>query len=237
MSTRSAIAPLFGALEKRFYCDFPASEKTLNNGLLAIGGDLSLQRLRQAYAHGIFPWFNDDLSEILWWCPEPRCVLKTAQMHISRSLRKRIARGGYQTSFNQAFRQVMQHCAHVRRADNGTWITSNMLEAYTALHDQGDAHSVEIWMDGELAGGLYGVALGKMFFGESMFSLRTDASKLALLHLCELMHAQDCPLIDCQIPNPHLCSLGAEPMPRLEFLRQIYNLSKARTCLVFPQGE
>lgn len=189
------------------------------DGLLAVGGDLSPARLLYAYRHGIFPWYHAD-QPILWWSPDPRAVLIPTRMHISRSLRRRMTRGGYTATFDTAFAAVMVACAGPRRDqfEGGTWISSAMQTAYLELHRLGHAHSLEIWMDDELAGGLYGVALGKIFFGESMFSRRTDASKLALACLTRQLAAWGYALIDCQVHSPHLESLGSVRIPRNRFL-------------------
>jgi leucyl/phenylalanyl-tRNA--protein transferase len=189
------------------------------NGLLALGGDLSVPRLLYAYAHGIFPWYSDD-QPILWWSPDPRMVLEPDGLKISRSLRKRIRKAEYQVTSNRCFEQVVQACAAPRGALNGTWILPEMLEAYVELHELGHAHSIECWFDGELVGGLYGVAIGQVFFGESMFSKRVDASKVALEHLCRSGYQ----LIDCQLPSDHLTSLGASPIPRKQFCARLVAL-------------
>ena len=182
------------------------------NGLLAAGGDLSPARLIAAYKLGIFPWYSDG-EPILWWTPDPRNILLPAEMRVSRSLRKRIRRCDYAVTVDLAFAEVIRGCAAPRRADHGTWIDTEMTHAYERLHADGIAHSVECWDGEDLVGGLYGLALGGVFFGESMFSRKTDASKVALAHLC----AQGFRLIDCQVPNPHLSSLGARSVPREQF--------------------
>jgi leucyl/phenylalanyl-tRNA--protein transferase len=186
------------------------------NGLLAAGGDLTTARLLAAYRRGIFPWYQQG-QPILWWSPDPRAVLWPQEIHISRSLRRRLRSNRYQVSFDQNFDAVIRFCA-ATRADSGTWITADVICAYTELHRAGYAHSVEIWCDAELAGGLYGVELGAMFFGESMFSLRSDASKVALIKLARLAVQHDFALIDCQFSSPHLESLGSRVMSRREFL-------------------
>ncbi len=199
-------------------------------GLLAVGGDLSPERLLAAYSQGIFPWFNDD-SPILWWSPDPRMVLQPAHVHVSRSMQRFIRRhcgqhGRLRVSMDEDFRAVICHCAQLRQQHEGTWITADMQQAYQSLHKLGYAHSVEVWqrdIDGEqsLVGGLYGVALGTMFFGESMFSLIPDVSKLAFIALARQLDRWNFTLIDCQLPTQHLASLGAGPMPREEFLRRL----------------
>ncbi|MES2884970.1 MAG: leucyl/phenylalanyl-tRNA--protein transferase [Pseudomonadota bacterium] len=194
----------------------PASALPDPNGLLAIGGDLSPTRLLNAYREGIFPWFNPD-EPILWWSPDPRCVFLPEQMHISHSLAKRMRQCQYAVSFDRAFGETLEACAGPRRAGRGTWLGPEMRAAYHALHRLGVAHSVEVWQQGLLVGGLYGVALGRMFFGESMFSRETDASKLALVHLAGQVADWGFPMIDCQVASPHLMRLGAVSMARQAF--------------------
>ena len=189
------------------------------NGLLALGGDLSAPRLLYAYAHGIFPWYSAG-QPILWWSPDPRMVLEPEHLKIARSLRKRIRKGEYEVTTNRCFKQVVQACAAPRGAGNGTWIVAEMLAAYLTLHELGHAHSIECWFDGKLVGGLYGVAIGQVFFGESMFSRRVDASKVALERLCRAGYR----LIDCQLPSKHLASLGALPVPRKQFCARLNEL-------------
>jgi len=194
----------------------PASALPDPNGLLAIGGDLSPTRLLNAYREGIFPWFNPD-EPILWWSPDPRCVFLPDQLHISRSLAKRMRQCAYAVSFNRDFASVLDACAGPRRTGRGTWLGPEMRQAYQSLHRHGMAHSVEIWREGHLIGGLYGVSIGRVFFGESMFSVETDASKLALVHLARQLGDWGFPLIDCQVSSPHLMTLGAISMPRAAF--------------------
>jgi leucyl/phenylalanyl-tRNA--protein transferase len=200
---------------------FPAPATALNepDGLLAVGGDLSPARLVAAYKQGIFPWFSPD-DPILWWSPDPRCVLIPENIHISRSMRKQINKGDYHITFDTAFTDVIHACASVREA-SGTWISADMQAAYIQLHQQGIAHSVEIWSENQLIGGLYGLGIGKLFFGESMFSLQTNASKIAFIALAQQLEKWGYPLIDCQVHNNHLQSLGASNIPREEFLRYI----------------
>lgn len=204
---------------------FPPVEQTLTapDGLLAAGGDLSVDRLLDAYARGIFPWFNEG-EPILWWSPDPRMVLPVAGMHVSRSLARLARRNPWRVTADTAFAQVVDACAAPRARQAGTWLLAEMREAYTALHAQGTAHSVEVWDGDALAGGLYGVALGRMFFGESMFSGRSGASKIALLRLTARLARWGFELIDCQLSTPHLASLGAYEMPRAEFLRHVQRL-------------
>ncbi|HYC35133.1 MAG TPA: leucyl/phenylalanyl-tRNA--protein transferase [Usitatibacter sp.] len=197
---------------------FPPVSRALRspNGLLAVGADLSPARILDAYSRGIFPWFSEG-DPILWWSPDPRMVLFPGELKVSRSLRKALARGLYETRFDTAFREVMRACAEPREGQGGTWIVPEMIEAYTALHEMGHAHSVESWREGELVGGLYGMQIGRVFFGESMFTRATDASKVALVRLVERLRACGCRLIDCQQATPHLASLGAREIPRAEF--------------------
>jgi len=204
---------------------FPPVERALRqpNGLLAAGGDLSPARLLDAYRHGIFPWFNED-DPVLWWSPDPRMVLFPAAFKVSRSLRRTLARKHYEVRIDSAFEQVMRACAAPRHGQAGSWIHQEMIAAYTALHRMGYAHSVETWMDGELAGGLYGMAIGRMFFGESMFSRRTDASKIALAHLAAQLARWNFGMIDCQMNTAHLASLGAREIPRTEFIGRLQEL-------------
>jgi leucyl/phenylalanyl-tRNA---protein transferase len=200
---------------------FPPAHLALRepNGLLAIGGDLSLPRLLRAYAQGIFPWYNPD-EPILWWCPDPRAVLYPDRFHCSRSLRARIRKGDVELRFDTAFAEVLEACAGPRRGCRGTWLGEDMRRSYLALHQAGHAHSAEIWRGEQLLGGLYGVAVGRMFYGESMFSREDDASKLALYGLCRHLQAWGYAMIDCQIASPHLSRLGAEEMPRAQFLER-----------------
>ncbi|MDX1589695.1 MAG: leucyl/phenylalanyl-tRNA--protein transferase [Oleiphilaceae bacterium] len=197
---------------------FPDPETALKDpdGLLAVGGDLSPQRLELAYSKGIFPWFADD-QPILWWSPDPRCVLIPGNEHISRSLRRRLNQGTFRITLNRAFAEVVALCAALR--EEGTWITPDMAEAYERLHRLGLAHSFEAWNShGELVGGLYGVALGRCFFGESMFSRETDASKVVFVHVSRQLAQWGYRLMDCQVDNPHLRTLGAELISRQRFL-------------------
>lgn len=192
------------------------------SGLLAIGGDLSLPRLIRAYSQGIFPWFNPD-EPILWWCPDPRTVLAPSDFHASHSLRKRIRKADYAVTMDQAFVPVLEACAGGRAKSRGTWLGADMRRAYALLHLNGYCHSVEIWQRGQLVGGLYGVALGRAFFGESMFSRADDASKLAFHHLCAQLQAWHYEIIDCQVSSAHLATLGAREIAREEFLHLLYN--------------
>lgn len=200
---------------------FPDTSRALRDpdGLLAVGGDLSIERLLAAYRRGIFPWYSED-QPILWWSPDPRAVLYPAEVRVSRSLRRKLRRNVFDVSVDRDFDGVIEACAE-DRAESGTWITRDMRAAYRELHERGDAHSVESWHDGELVGGLYGVNLGVVFFGESMFTRRTDASKVALVRLVALCRELGIRLIDCQLASAHLASLGARQIPRVEFEEQL----------------
>lgn len=204
---------------------FPPVEQALADpdGLLAAGGSLTPARLADAYRQGVFPWFNDG-DPILWWSPDPRTVLRPTHVHVSRSLRKTLRKSAFLITIDRAFSRVLDGCAAPRPGDTGTWLSAPMRRAYTALHTAGLARSMEVWMDGGLAGGVYGVSIGKMFFGESMFSRRSDASKIAIVRLAAQLKRWDCPLIDCQLETDHLVSLGAEPMPRRAFVRAVATL-------------
>ena len=206
------------------YSNFPdvALAEVEPNGLLAVGGDLSPIRLINAYRHGIFPWFGKD-EPILWWSPDPRTVLYPQKIRISRSLRKTLQRGLFHVTYDQAFQQVIKACSKPRNGSPGTWLVPRMIRAYTDLHKLGMAHSVEVWQQERLVGGLYGVAIGRVFYGESMFSRVSDSSKVALVHLCQTLLALDYKLIDCQVYTRHLISLGAEEIPREQFCQQLDN--------------
>ncbi len=205
---------------------FPPLAQALRrpNGLLAAGGDLSPARLLDAYRHGIFPWFSPgDL--ILWWSPDPRMVIFPSEFRISHSLRKTLHKVSFEVRTDSAFEQVMRACAEARDEENsGTWITEEMIAAYCELHRLGYAHSVEVWMENQLVGGLYGVSIGRMFFGESMFSRRTNTSKIALAHLARQLERWNFGLIDCQMHTPHLSSLGAREITRAEFIARLQEL-------------
>jgi len=197
---------------------FPPTRRALlqPNGLLAWGGDLSPERLLNAYRHGIFPWYSEG-EPILWWTPSPRCVLFPDRMHLSRRTRRRYNQGGYQVRADGSFSEVIAACAAPREGQPGTWITPEIQRAFIRLHELGHAHSVEVFREERLVGGIYGISLGRMFFGESMFSRETDASKIALVALCRQLHKWRFPLLDCQVANPHLKSLGAVSLPRGRF--------------------
>jgi leucyl/phenylalanyl-tRNA--protein transferase len=204
---------------------FPPVTRALRepNGLLAAGADLSVARLTDAYRRGIFPWYGEG-QPLLWWSPNPRMVLFPHELKLSRSLRKRLRRRDYLIRSDSAFDAVMRACAGARAGQAGTWITEEMIAAYSTLHHRGLAHSVETWIDGELAGGLYGVALGRMFYGESMFARVTDASKIALACLVKQLARWDFGMIDCQMQTAHLASFGAREIPRVEFTRKLTEL-------------
>jgi len=197
---------------------FPPLEQALiePDGLLAAGGDLSPGRLINAYQHGVFPWFNEG-EPILWWSPDPRCILYPEKLKISRSLKKTLNRKPFEIRMDTCFAEVVKACAAPRTKQAGTWITDDMFNAYINMHELGYAHSVECWQDGELVGGLYGIAMGQIFFGESMFSKQSNASKVALVHLCEYLQQHDFKLIDSQVHTEHMESMGAEMIPRTEF--------------------
>lgn len=198
---------------------FPENHFALDepNGLLAFGGDLTVQRLLAAYQSGIFPWFSED-EPILWWSPDPRGVVDIRTFSPSKSLRKFIRKQHYQISINMQFDAVIDACANVPRADSGTWITEQMIDAYKALHKAGQAHSIEVWDDSTLIGGLYGVVVGRVFCGESMFHTRSNSSKFAFWQLIELLKSVDAKIIDCQMQNPHLQSLDCQEISRNRFL-------------------
>lgn len=200
---------------------FPPPYLAREDGLLAIGGDLSVERLLLAYGQGIFPWYTEE-DPILWWAPDPRLVLEPRLFHMPRRLARSIRQGQFQVTFDTSFAQVIRACSAPRPGkEQGTWLVPEMIEAYIRLHEAGYAHSVECWRDGMLAGGLYGVALGKIFFGESMFSRAANSSKVALAHLVTLLRHWGFDLIDCQMTTSHLLSLGAREMPGYEFHRRL----------------
>jgi leucyl/phenylalanyl-tRNA--protein transferase len=201
----------------------PANALADPNGLLAFGGDLSPQRLVAAYTRGIFPWYSEG-DPLLWWSPDPRCVFETDAVHRSHSLAKFLRRSTWQWSMDRAFEDVVRACAAPRGDQQGTWITPDMVTAYTNLHLLGYAHSLEVWDGDALVGGLYGVAVGRMFSAESMFSRRTNASKVALHALAHTLRERGFPLIDAQVPNPHLLRMGAYNMPRARFLAELAHL-------------
>ena len=201
---------------------FPSPDQALTrpNGLVAIGGALSERRLLAAYSRGIFPWYEEG-QPVLWWSPDPRGVLFPEELHVSRSLRKRIRKMDVQVTLDHAFEDVITACAAPRGHETGTWITQDMHDAYCLLHERGLGHSVEIWHNFRLVGGLYGIALGRAFFGESMFSRLPDGSKIALVYLTRQLARWGYRFLDCQILSPHLESMGARDVPRPAFLREL----------------
>ena len=197
---------------------FPSPEQASDEGIVAVGGDLKPERVMLAYRKGIFPWFESD-DFLLWWSPDPRMVLFPDQVKISKSMRAVLRKNQFEVTFNKAFDDVVEACAKVKRfGQNGTWITPGLMEVYSTLHTQGHAHSVEVWEEGVLVGGLYGIDLGTVFCGESMFSKANNASKVALISLAKELKKNKYELIDCQVPTQHLASMGAESIPRSEFL-------------------
>lgn len=208
---------------------FPPPELAEDNGLLAVGGDLSELRLLLAYSMGIFPWYSEG-DPILWWTSDPRLVLLPEDLKISRSLRQTISKGIFKVTFDTVFEQVIKKCASVHQKDKGdTWITNEMIDAYIALHHSGYAHSVESWFEGKLVGGLYGIALGSVFFGESMFTTKSEASKVGFVTLVQQLVKWNFTLIDCQMTTSHLKSFGAHEIPRKEFQTILRSATKAPT--------
>lgn len=210
---------LYWVKENIFSSGFPAINDALRDpdGLLAIGGDLSEERLLHAYKNGIFPWFNDG-QPIMWWSPDPRCILLPDEIKISRSLTKNLRQDKFKITYDTTFTEVLDACAASRKGIDDTWITSNIKKAYFNLFKSGYAHSVECWANEKLVGGLYGLAMGKIFFGESMFSLESNASKVALIHLTQQLDKMNFKLIDCQVHSEHLKTLGAKPIQRELFV-------------------
>jgi leucyl/phenylalanyl-tRNA--protein transferase len=213
--------------------DFPPVEDALRepDGLLAAGGDLSTPRILAAYRQGIFPWY-DDGQPLLWWSPDPRCVFRPGDLHISRRLAREVRGSSCELRTNTAFADVIQACAGPRPHQRGTWITRDMRAAFERLHSEGWAHSIEVWRGDELVGGLYGLAIGRAFFGESMFSRQSNASKLALLYVDRLLSEGVFGILDCQVQSPHLLSLGAETIARSEFIRHLDELCSPSDPLV-----
>ena len=217
---------------------FPPVEAALGepDGLLAAGGDLSPERLLCAYRRGIFPWY-DDGQPLLWWSPDPRCVFQQGDFHLSRRLRRYLRQSTAEVRFNTSFSEVIRACAAPRAAELGTWITPEMIDAYERLHRDGWAHSIEIWQDQALVGGLYGLAIGRAFFGESMFSVDANASKMALLAISRMMDANEFGILDCQLVSRHLVSLGASIIARHEFVAILATLcSPARRFENWPSN-
>jgi len=213
-------------------CTFPDAEYALDNpnGLLAVGGDLSRERLLLAYQKGIFPWYSDP-DPILWWSPDPRAVLYLDELKVSRSLTKSIRNRNYKVWLNRDFRSVIQNCATARQETEGTWITDEMQQAYLSLHNCKMAHCIAVYHDEKLVGGLYGLSQGKFFFGESMFAKSTDASKVALYYLVQFLKNYDFLMIDCQVPNAHLTTLGSRNISRTNFIQLL------KQWVEFPQAE
>jgi len=215
MESQGAQNPLF-LVDERLY--FPPVKNANDEGLLAIGGDLSPERLLLAYKSGIFPWFNED-ELVLWWSPDPRMVLFPEKVKVSKSMGRLLKQNEFQLTQNKAFKEVMEHCSEIpRKGQQGTWITANMIKAYTKLHEMGFAKSYEVWQEKRLVGGLYGIDLGHVFCGESMFSLVNNASKFAFINLAKELQVKNYQLIDCQVYTQHLESLGAEEIPRKKFI-------------------
>ncbi|MCG8324179.1 MAG: leucyl/phenylalanyl-tRNA--protein transferase [Thiotrichales bacterium] len=229
---------LYWVSENIIASDFPRLESALRDpdGLLAIGGDLSMARLLDAYQRGIFPWYNEG-QPIMWWSPDPRCVLEFKDLRISRSLRKSLRNKKYRITLNHDFYQVIRRCSEPRRDSADTWITEELIQAFLRLHESGYAHSIECWSGDDLVGGLYGMTMGKIFFGESMFSRQPDASKIALVHLCRFLEQRDFRLIDCQVYSPHLRSLGAKPIPRKLFANLLGHYCKKESRTDWDQLE
>ena len=213
---------LFWIAANKYGHTFPPISEALTDpdGLLAAGGELNIKRLLDAYRQGIFPWF-DDTQPILWWSPNPRTVLYPGHAHISRSLKKTLNRNLFTITFDQAFSEVITECSAPRGSDRGTWLTPEMIDAYINLHKNNHAHSIECWQNNELVGGLYGVSVGRVFFGESMFSRVTDASKVCLVKLSEHLKEWDYDLIDCQVESDHLTRMGAEQITREKFANHL----------------
>ena len=212
--------PLY-ALDESIW--FPPVEEALPDGLLAMGGDLSPERLLLAYRQGIFPWYDGDIP--LWWCPNPRFVLMPDELKVSKSMKALIKKNAFEFRINTAFGEVIRHCKETKReGQDGTWINENVEAAYTSLHEMGFAHSAEAWKEGKLVGGLYGIRLGKVFFGESMFSLESNASKFAFIQYVELLRSEGVLLIDCQIHTEHLESLGAKMIMRQQFIQLLQHI-------------
>ncbi len=209
---------MFSFLDENLW--FPPVDEAEEDGLLAAGGDLSIDRLLLAYRSGIFPWYDEGIP--LWWCPDPRFVLYPDELRVSKSMKQLLKKDAFDFTVNKAFEQVIANCrAATRRGQDGTWITEEVLAAYIQLHKLGYAHSAEVWKNGELLGGLYGIRMGKVFFGESMFSLVSNASKYAFIKWVELLKEEGVELIDCQVYTEHLESLGARMIPRKNFISQL----------------
>jgi len=207
---------------------FPSVNLTSDNGLLAIGGDLSYERLVNAYKNGIFPWYSKG-EPILWWSPNPRCVLFPFELHVSKSMRKLLSKNSFNLTCDKNFKEVIENCAKQRESQEKTWITDEMIDAYLQLHKSGLAHSVEVWKGKDLVGGLYGVSLGKCFFGESMFYKITNASKFGFIIFVKKLQHMGFLMVDCQVNTWHLMSLGAREIPRAEFIKKLNGCLKHKT--------
>ena len=202
---------------------FPSPQSATNEGVVAVGGDLNPLRILEAYKNGIFPWFNDD-DNLMWWSPDPRMILYPEKIKISKSFKSFLKKKEYRVSFNENFEDVIESCSNIKRVNQkGTWITNGLKQSFIELHLMGYAHSVEVWQNGVIIGGLYGLDLGNIFCGESMFSIKSNASKVGLYFLCKELKQNNYRFIDCQVPSQHLRSLGAEEISRDNFLKKLVN--------------
>ena len=202
---------------------FPSPQSATNEGVVAVGGDLNPLRILEAYKNGIFPWFNDD-DNLMWWSPDPRMILYPEKIKISKSFKSFLKKKEYRVSFNENFEDVIESCSNIKRVNQkGTWITNGLKQSFIELHQMGYAHSVEVWQNGVIIGGLYGLDLGNIFCGESMFSIKSNASKVGLYFLCQELKQNNYRFIDCQVPSQHLRSLGAEEISRDNFLKKLVN--------------
>ena len=202
---------------------FPSPQSATNEGVVAVGGDLNPLRILEAYKNGIFPWFNDD-DNLMWWSPDPRMILYPEKIKISKSFKSFLKKKEYRVSFNENFEDVIESCSNIKRVNQkGTWITNGLKQSFIKLHQMGYAHSVEVWQNGVIIGGLYGLDLGNIFCGESMFSIKSNASKVGLYFLCQELKQNNYRFIDCQVPSQHLRSLGAEEISRDNFLKKLVN--------------
>lgn len=218
-----------------FQCDYDVPNNEY--GIVAIGGDLSSKNLITAYSNGIFPWYNDD-EDIIWWSPNPRCILLPSDIHISKRLSRDIKKTVIRISFNTAFKKVIINCAAPRKHQDGTWLNQDMINAYDNLHKKGWSHSVEVWDKNNLIGGLYGVAIDKIFFAESMYSQKNNASKFALLALCHVLKKNNFALVDCQVASPHLFTLGAKTVKKENFLEILKNNCSSKNKFTqWPTGK
>ena len=202
---------------------FPSPQSATNEGVVAVGGDLNPLRILEAYKNGIFPWFNDD-DNLMWWSPDPRMILYPEKIKISKSFKSFLKKKEYRVSFNENFEDVIESCSNIKRVNQkGTWITNGLKQSFIKLHQMGYAHSVEVWQNGVIIGGLYGLDLGNIFCGESMFSIKSNASKVGLYFLCQELKQNNYRFIDCQVPSQHLRSLGAVEISRDNFLKKLFN--------------